>query len=102
MEIYNIKTKECDIIPDGDKIPDGWTNIKPLWVLYESFDGKKWVEDKTAGLALEESFKAKQKLVEIDLASIRSIREYIESKSNCPAILKEHEAAAIEERKKIK
>jgi hypothetical protein len=44
----------------------------------------------------------KSKLIDIDSASIRSIREYISSKSDAPQILKNHEAEAKAERAKLK
>jgi len=37
----------------------------------------------------------KQELCEIDLASVRSLREYIASKVDAPQVLKDHEADAI-------
>jgi len=51
---------------------------------------------------LEISNQAKNDLIALDLASIRSIREYIASKADAPQILKEREAAAIAARAKIK
>lgn len=44
----------------------------------------------------------KAKLAEIDLKSIRAIREYIASRIDAPTILKNHEAEAQNERAKIK
>ena len=51
--------------------------------------------------ALAEQKTALAALVSIDLASIRSIREYIAAKPDAPQILKDHEAAAIVERAKL-
>lgn len=44
----------------------------------------------------------KQKLNDIDLKSIRSMREYIASKSDAPQFIKDHEAEAKTERDKMK
>lgn len=44
----------------------------------------------------------KAKLMEIDLASIRGIREYIAAKADAPQLLKDKEAAAVAERAKLK
>lgn len=87
MEIYNITTKQADIIKDGDKIPTGWTDKKPLWVLCESFNGKEWIQNKEAESVLLADRDARNNLFQIDLNSIRSIREYISSKTDCPEIL---------------
>ena len=45
---------------------------------------------------------AKENLKEIDLKSIRNIREYIATKKDAPDFLKAYEADAINERSKIK
>ena len=50
----------------------------------------------------ETSDKAKAELTAIDLASIRSIREYIAAKPDAPAFLKTQEALAVTARSKIK
>lgn len=44
----------------------------------------------------------KKKLDEIDLKSVRSMREYIASKSDAPQFIKDHEAEAKAERDKLK
>lgn len=51
--------------------------------------------------AEREGVRAKAELKRIDLASIRSIREYIASKQDAPQILKDRETAAAAERAKI-
>ena len=45
---------------------------------------------------------ARMKLIDIDFASIRSIREYISKQKDCPAKITEIEALAASERAKIK
>ena len=66
----------------------------------------KWVTDEEWAVIQEAeqvrnydpSIEAKAKLAEIDLKSIRSIREYIAAKPDAPAYLKAYEAQAIAER----
>jgi hypothetical protein len=62
-------------------------------------DGE-WVEDavQVAAIAAEA---AKKKLAEIDLSSIRSIREYIAAKPDAPQYIKDYELQAISERDKL-
>ena len=50
----------------------------------------------------EASDKAKTELATIDLASIRSIREYIAAKPDAPTFLKAQEALAVTARSRIK
>lgn len=65
-----------------------------IWV-----DGA-WIEDpvKVAEIVAEE---AKKKLAEIDLASIRSIREYVAAKADAPQFIKDYEVQAVAERGKL-
>lgn len=55
-----------------------------------------------AELDAEQSAAALAELREIDLASIRSMREYIASKADAPLYLKDKEAAAIAARARVK
>jgi hypothetical protein len=55
-----------------------------------------------AEAAATEIEQTKRELREIDIKSIRSIREYITSKADAPQYLKDYEAQAIEKRGKIK
>lgn len=52
-------------------------------------------------IAAEEQAAIKAKLFEIDLASIRGLREYIAAKPDAPQILKDKEAEATVERDKL-
>jgi hypothetical protein len=81
-------------------IPVGYTDQIPCD--YPKWDGEKWVKDDDAVKAAQAA-EAKLKLDEIDLQSIRSIREFIISKyPDAPNSLKEHENAAVSEREKLK
>ncbi len=69
-------------------------------------DGKLIVDpNKDMILAAEEAARVeatiKAKLREIDISSIRSLREYVASKADAPQYLKDYEAAAVTERRKL-
>lgn len=53
-------------------------------------------------IAAVASMLAKAKLAEIDLRSIRAIREYLAAKPDAPQVLKDREAEAVAERAKLK
>ena len=59
-----------------------------------------WVED-VEKVAAKQSVEAKAKLAEIDLKSIRSIREWLATQPDCPKFLSEHENLAVAERAKL-
>ena len=62
-----------------------------------------WPPAKTqAEIDAEQNAKAKARLVEIDIASTRSIREWLAARPDAPQFIKNHEAAAIAERAKVK
>jgi len=52
-------------------------------------------------LAAQAEAEVKAKLREIDISSIRSIREYIATKPDAPEYLKTYEAQAVAEREKL-
>jgi hypothetical protein len=64
------------------------------------WNGDKWIIDDNKQLEFDAN-RSKQELINIDLASIRSIREYLSTLETCPKQLKDHEKAAKEKRKKI-
>jgi len=77
MQIFNTTTKESQIIDDDAKIPKGWTDQKPLWVLCETFNGHEWVEDVEASRAMEASIKTGQDLARSDLVMARVLEDLI-------------------------
>lgn len=110
MEIYNTtveKLKQADTIEDGSPIPDGWTNLKPLWIEFEVFDKGNWREMTTAEKKASPAYKAqnngavKEALKEIDLASVRGIREWIAAQADCSEFTKTHEKDAKDKRKEL-
>ena len=62
--------------------------------------GKKWVPD-TDAIAVKDAETAKVKLGELDLASIRGIREWVAKHVDAPAELKDFETQAMAEREKL-
>lgn len=78
----------------------------PYQKKYCRWDGKKVVKRTDAQIAAIDNAKLNAPIIaeleSIDIKSIRSIREYIASKSDCPAKLKEHDAAATAARVKLK
>jgi len=75
----------------------------------EQYPGQEFLEEDSAEMAafIEQQKKLminddiKIKLSEIDLKSIRSIREWLLKQADAPKILIEHEVAAIAEREKL-
>jgi len=65
------------------------------------WDGSAWVPDQDV-IDVKASAAAKATLNALDLKSIRSLREYVSAKNDAPQILKDYEAQAVEERKKVK
>jgi hypothetical protein len=60
-----------------------------------------WVED-TAKITAEQNETVKTKLTEIDLKSIRSLREWVAKQPDAPQWIKDYEAQAQTERAKLK
>lgn len=80
--IYN----EAESLPDEDKISLGL-------MTQADYDEK---------LKEQENAQIKAELSEIDIKSIRSIREYIAKQADAPEFLKQYEAEAISKRGKLK
>lgn len=85
---------------EGDKIDYRDTEVPQRPSADYKWDGKTWVIDEGVVKA-REAENAKAKLAEIDLKSIRGIREWIASQPTAPKIVKEYETEAIEERAKL-
>lgn len=89
---------------EGDKIDYRDTEVPQRPDAYHKWDGKAWVEDVDAVKAKEVE-DAKAKLVEIDLKSIRALREYItgdiKTKETAMILLVEREIEAQTERIKL-
>ena len=80
--LYN----DADSLPDEDKIKVG--------IITQKEYAAKQIEAENA--------KIKGELYELDIKSIRSIREWIATQSDAPEFLKQYEAQAIEKRGELK
>lgn len=72
------------------------------WVLREIPPPPKPKKPTPEEIREAENNAIKAKLLEIDFASIRALREYIAAKADAPQILKDKEAEATAERGKLK
>ena len=99
---------------DGVKLVNGIAT--QTWTVKDKFETQEEVEAYLADIAKKEadaiiqakaaeierlSREAKMQLKELDLKSIRAIREYILTKDDAPKYLKDYEAEAAIERKKV-
>lgn len=94
---YDVDNLDSDLILDD--VPQGLH--RPKW------NGTAWVEGKPQveidALFIEkENAAAKADLIQIDIESVRSIREYIASQPNAPQFLLDKESAAQAARARIK
>lgn len=81
------------------KIPAGFTSTPPG--KDEMWNGSKWVADPEK-IKISTIAAAKDELTQIDLQSIRAIREWLVTQPNAPTILKQYEDDAKAERAKLK
>lgn len=105
MEIIACLTKACPGWKGAvrgnayDGIMPDKTETRPTPTLAEL--EAVWPEVKAEAESHKISEAAKVKLAEIDLASIRSIREWLAAQPTAPQWVKDHEAAAQTERAKL-
>ena len=95
-----MRESDLAVIPPTEENADWKAYLADDSKVVEPFDYA--AED--ARQAAAEAFKAevaKAKLAEIDLRSIRSIREYIAAKADAPKVIKDREAEAEVERAKL-
>lgn len=85
---------------DGAIAPTGAVEVEnPPENGRDIFTAGAWVKSMPSNAEIKE--KAKADLLEIDLNSIRSMREYLAAKADAPKFLKDREAAAAIERAKL-
>jgi len=83
---------------DKIKIDDSETRPIPNFAELEAV----WPEVEAQILSEQSMKEAKEKLIDLDLKSIRSIREWIVTQPNAPIYLKDYEAQAKSERERLK
>ncbi len=96
--IYNTETGNREYCKEFE-IPEGYTLLPPG--KNQTWNGTKWIDDpEKIKAATNEA--AKAELIQIDLQSIRSIREWLAARPDAPELLKQHEKDATAERTKLK
>lgn len=95
----NGKVKGHYAVPQPEKV----LHLLPIapddMSMRDGVPGENWIPDQDAiNLTIKEE--ALAKLQEIDLKSIRSLREYVSNKTDAPQYLKDYESQAIAEREK--
>ena len=93
---------------EREECPEDATTVVPN-SLFDKWDGEKWITDTTAKKAADDEA-VKAKLADIDLKSIRSIREWLAKQPDCPkwiengkeVSLKDIDDQAATERGKLK
>lgn len=85
---------------EGDKADMGHQSVPQRPDSKYKFVDKEWVLDQ-AVVDQEELEATKAKLAEIDLKSIRSIREWVAAQPTAPQYVKDFEAEAVTERTKL-
>jgi len=98
LEAMRLDTLKKNAINAGYKEGD----IEVKWVTEAEYEAAKAVDpNEISRIAEQEVAKVKAKLAELDLKSIRSIREWLVKQADAPEYLKTYDAQAVVERKKI-
>ncbi|PKN35659.1 MAG: hypothetical protein CVU61_02220 [Deltaproteobacteria bacterium HGW-Deltaproteobacteria-19] len=100
--IYRTSDGTPTIVEALGPIPEGYTDLPPC--RFPVWTGDKWIEDAVQVKAAEEAeakAEAKARLHEIDLKSIRYLREWVAKQPGAPEFIKTYEADAIAERNKL-
>lgn len=101
-EIYSIFDGVPKIQSELGILPEGYVKLKPGQI--QKWDGKKWIDDVEAKKEFEKqnnNNKIMSELNEIDLKSIRSLREWLINQPRAPEFIKNYENQAEEKRAKI-
>ena len=85
---------------EGDKADIGHQAVPQRPSYRHKFVNNEWVLDQVV-VDEETRLETLKKLDEIDLKSIRSMREWIAAQPSAPQFIKDHEAEAIAERTKL-
>lgn len=89
VEFWDAAGQKQKIKNRGEGLPEGASLVEPEAV-------------KAARIVAESNAAAMAELLDIDLKSIRAMREYIAAKADAPQFLKNHETAAQAARAKLK
>lgn len=84
------------------KFVDVADDVTPETHVYDGVAVKAKPAPSAAELQAIENERTKAALLEVDLASIRSIREWVAAQPTAPQILKDRESLAVTERAKLK
>ena len=101
-EIYSIFDCSSKIHNELGILPEGYVKLKPE--PFQKWDGKKWVDDVDAKKEFDKQINNNQiisELNDIDLKSIRSLREWLIGQPDAPKFIKDYENQAAEKRAKI-
>ena len=101
-EIYSVTDGSLKFQTELGILPNGYTRLKPG--PFQKWDVSKWVDDPEAKAEFEKqenNYKVISELQEIDLKSIRSLREWLIQQPGAPEFIKNYESQAAEKRAKI-
>ena len=100
--MFSTTDKSQKLVADIGDIPDGFTLLVPGQ--FSEWKKTKWVDDTDAAAAAAKetnNAQVKAALQDVDVQSIRALREWIVSQPNAPSFTKDQEKAAQELRKKL-
>lgn len=99
--IFQIEAQAFEVAP-----PLKWVDVADAVTVdgHEYRGGKVQAKPSKSAAELQaiETEKAKAALLEIDLASVRALREWVAAQPTAPKVIKDRETAAVLERAKIK
>lgn len=101
-KIFSIINGSEDVYSELGPIPEGYTKIKPE--PFQKWNGKKWIDDVNAKTEFEKQInnnKIISELQDIDLKSIRSLREWLNQQPGAPEFIKNYEVQAGKKRAEI-
>lgn len=97
-----MRESDLAMIPPTEENADWKAYMADDSKVVEPFDYAAEDARQAAGEAAKKAAEAKAKLAEIDLRSIRAIREYIAAKPDSPQEIRDRETEAVAERTVIK
>lgn len=101
-EIYSIVDGSMKHHNELGILPEGYVKLKPE--PFQKWNGKEWIDDIESKKEFEKqqnNNKIISELNEIDLKSIRSLREWLIGQPDAPKFIKDYEIQAAEKRAKF-